>query len=52
MVFTELKPQFEQLPHEKRIKELALLKHLLRSEIPSTKTSWPAATPKWMPVAK
>ena len=34
MVFTELKPQIEQLPHEERIKALAFLKHLLRSENP------------------
>ncbi len=34
MVFTELKPQIEQLPHEERVKAMAFLKHLLRTENP------------------
>lgn len=34
MVFTELKPQIEQLPHDERVKALAFLKHLLRAENP------------------
>lgn len=31
MVFAEIKPQIEQLPHEEQVKAMALLKHLLRS---------------------
>lgn len=34
MVFTEIKPQIEQLPHEEMLKALAYLKHLLRAENP------------------
>ncbi len=34
MVFTEIKPQIEQLPHDERVKALAFLKHLLRTENP------------------
>ncbi len=34
MVFTEIKPQIEQLPHDERVKALAFLKHLLRAENP------------------
>lgn len=32
MVFTEIKPQIEQLPHDERVKAMAFLKHLLRAE--------------------
>lgn len=31
MVFAELKPQIEKLPHEEMLKALAYLKHLLRA---------------------
>ena len=34
MVFTEIKPQIEQLPHGERVKALAFLKNLLRAENP------------------
>ncbi len=34
MVFTEIKPQIEQLSHEERVKALAFIKHLLRAESP------------------
>jgi hypothetical protein len=34
MVFTEIKPQIEQLPHDEQVKAMAFLKHLLRSENP------------------
>ncbi len=34
MVFTEIKAQIEQLSHDERIKALAFLKHLLRTENP------------------
>lgn len=34
MVFTELKPQIEQLPREERLKAIAFLKHLLRTDDP------------------
>jgi len=30
MVFAELKPQIEQLPHREMLKAMAYLKHLLR----------------------
>jgi hypothetical protein len=32
MIFTEIKPQLEQLPHEEMLKTMAYLKHLLRAE--------------------
>jgi len=35
MVFTEIKPQIEQLSHDERVKALAFLKHLLRAENPA-----------------
>jgi len=34
MVFTEIKPQIEQLPHDEQVKAMAFLKHLLRSGNP------------------
>ena len=34
MVFAEIKPQIEQLPHDERVKAMAYLKHLLRAENP------------------
>jgi hypothetical protein len=34
MVFAEIKPQIEQLPHEELLKALAYLKHRLRAENP------------------
>ena len=34
MIFTEIKPQIELLPHDERVKALAFLKHLLRAENP------------------
>ena len=34
MVFTEIKPQLEQLPHAELLKAMAFLKHLLRAESP------------------
>jgi hypothetical protein len=34
MVFAELKPHIEQLPHAERVKAMAFLKHLLRAENP------------------
>ncbi|HEY1109816.1 MAG TPA: hypothetical protein VGE76_14305 [Opitutaceae bacterium] len=34
MIFAELKPQIEQLPHAERVKALAFLKHLVRTESP------------------
>lgn len=34
MVFAELRPQIEKLPHEEMVKAMAYLKHLLRSENP------------------
>jgi hypothetical protein len=34
MVFAEIKPQIEQLPHSEQLKAIAFLKHLLRSENP------------------
>ena len=34
MVFTDLKPQIEQLAPDERVKALAFLKHLLRSDNP------------------
>ena len=35
MVFTQLKPQIEQLPHDERLKAMAFLKHLLRADNPA-----------------
>jgi hypothetical protein len=35
MVFTELRPQIDQLPHDDRVKAMAYLKHLLRAESPA-----------------
>ncbi len=35
MVFAEIKPQIEQLPHDERVKAMAYLKHLLRAENPA-----------------
>jgi len=35
MVFTELKPQIEQLSREERLKAMAFLKHLLRADDPA-----------------
>ena len=32
MVFAEIRPQIEQLPHEELVKTLAFLKHRLRAE--------------------
>lgn len=37
MVFTELRPQIDQLPHDERVKAMAYLKHLLRRETPEHK---------------
>lgn len=34
MIFTEIKPQIEQLPHDEMLKAIAYLKHLLRAENP------------------
>lgn len=34
MVFAELRPQIEKLPHEEMLKALAFLKHTLRAENP------------------
>ncbi len=34
MIFAELKPQIEKLPHEEMLKAVAYLKHLLRAENP------------------
>jgi hypothetical protein len=34
MVFAEIKPQIEQLPHEERVKAMDFLKHLLRADNP------------------
>jgi hypothetical protein len=34
MVFSEIRPQIEQLPHPERVKAMAFLKHLLRKENP------------------
>lgn len=34
MVFAELKPQIDQLPHSERLRAMAYLKHLLRAENP------------------
>jgi hypothetical protein len=35
MIFAEIKPQIEQLPHDELLKAMAYLKHLLRAENPS-----------------
>ena len=35
MIFAEIKPQIEQLPHEELLKTMAYLKHLLRAENPA-----------------
>ena len=35
MIFTEIKPQIEQLPHAEMLKTMAYLKHLLRAENPA-----------------
>jgi len=35
MVFAELKPQIELLSHDEKVKAMAFLKHLLRSENPA-----------------
>ena len=35
MVFAEIKPQIEQLPHGEQLKAIAFLKHLLRAENPA-----------------
>ena len=32
LVFAEIRPQIEQLPHEELVKTLAFLKHRLRAE--------------------
>lgn len=34
MIFSEIKPQIEQLPHDEMLKTIAYLKHLLRAENP------------------
>ncbi len=34
MIFAELRPQIDQLPHDERVKAMAYLKHLLRAENP------------------
>jgi len=34
MVFAEIKPQIEKLPHEEMLKAMAYLKHLLRADNP------------------
>ncbi len=34
MVFAEIKPQIEQLPHGEQLKAIAFLKHLLRADSP------------------
>jgi len=34
MIFAEIKPQIEQLPHAERVKAMAFLKHLLRADNP------------------
>src|SRR5687767_7258117 len=34
MVFAEIKPHIEMLPHAERVKAMAFLKHLLRAENP------------------
>ena len=34
MVFAEIKPQIEKLPHEELVKALAYLKHLVTSDNP------------------
>jgi hypothetical protein len=35
MIFAEIKPQIEQLPHEEMVKALAYLKHRLRADDPA-----------------
>ena len=35
MVFAEIKPQIEKLPHEEMLKALAYLKQLVRAENPT-----------------
>ncbi len=37
MVFAELRPQIEQLPHEEMVKAMAYLKSRLRAENPANK---------------
>ena len=34
MIFSEIRPQIDQLPHDERVKAMAYLKHLLRAENP------------------
>ncbi len=34
MIFAELRPQIDQLPHDERVKAMAYLKHLLRADNP------------------
>ena len=38
MVFAEIKPQIEKLPHDEMLKALAYMKHLLHAENPEYKS--------------